>query len=163
MSADNGAIPIDLDDSPAENFAKTLSGKTVDLNNLPGKVRQELIDEGEMSIESFVSPANMPGKKLKEMRERFAKNIEDQRKKSNAAKGIKDTEDAILDFKVGELIIFKEISYEVKGVDPVKGLKITKDTDNGPKNVWVQPINVKKVEIDDRSGDEGRGQESTTE
>lgn len=154
MSTTDGPVYLDSDDKAASTFKITTSGERVDLSNMTGKKRMELIAEGEIPMESFVSPSNMPGKQLKILRERFAKNME-----ASLNKG----KENLPDYQVGDLIIFKDVSYEVKGVDPVKGLKITKETDKGPKNVWVQPTKVEKVKDDDGPGDEGRSEEAIKE
>lgn len=145
MSSGDRLADIENEDPSAENLTQTNSGDLIDMNNLPGKKRLTLVAEGELAVEQFVSPANMPGKKLKEMRDRFAETFKSQ---VDRAGGV-----PIDEYKPGSLFEYKDGVYEVLAVDPVKGLKIAREYDGKLKNVWVNPSKGKRV-TDDRTGDD---------
>lgn len=121
------------EDAPTQMMGKTKSGYDIDFNNLSGKRRLELVEAGELTTEQFGIPANMPGVKLKEIRERNKQMIEAQLARKNKA-------DESLEFKVGDFITYKEESYEILATDATKGYKI----DKGDKKVWVQADSVTK-------------------
>lgn len=56
------------DDGPAYSPVITRSGREIDSNNFPGKLRAKLVMTGEMAPDSIGIPPNMPGKKLAEFR-----------------------------------------------------------------------------------------------
>lgn len=121
-----------LDDPYAMVEVKTASGNTIDINNLPGKTKMELIQSGELDIDRFVTPPNMPGKKLKELRLAHREQM----------KGILDK--VKNEFQVGDMVNYKEKSYEVQKVDPLKGVLLTMKKGGELKDVWVSHTKVEK-------------------
>lgn len=121
---------IDPDDLPVSNFVATESGQEIDLNNLPGTTKVRLIQEGEMKIDAFIAPANLPGKKLQELRERHRESMEAALKKDSIPN----------EFQVGEMITFKGKVYEVLKVDSDRGVVIERKG----KEVWVHHSKVTK-------------------
>lgn len=120
-------------DNPTGLLTLTKTGRVVDLLNLPGLKKMELIESKEMEMDSFVSPPNMTGLKLKILRASHRERIEIQLKKHKAKKAAK------ADFKVGDFISYKEASHEV--------LKVREDAVMvmlGKKKVWIPKNKVGK-------------------
>jgi hypothetical protein len=120
------------EDAPVTMMVKTKEGN-VDLNNLPGSRRLELIESGEMNIDQFITPANMPGSKLKELRGKYRQQME-----SRIKKGPDDVE--VL-YAPGDFVNYKDSSYEVIRTDPKRGLLI----DREGQKVWVISNKVSKI------------------
>lgn len=112
-------------------IVKTSNGGIYDINNISGRRKLELIKDGEMGIDEFIAPDNMPGKKLKELRDAHRSNLGNALKQGEANT-----------FKTGDLVQFKGVATEVTKVDPDKGLLITKK--DGTK-AWVHHSKVKPV------------------
>jgi len=121
-------------DHPTSSLATTaISGQIVDLQNITGKKKLELIMNGEMGIDQFVTPANMVGSKLKVLREAHRAKVEEQIAKVKGQ-----------DFKVGDFVTFKGKSYEVLKVDSNR-VKFEFESDSGDKaKVWVAKDKVTK-------------------
>lgn len=125
-----------LDPDPAASIeVSTESGRIIDINNIPGKVKQELIQEGELDVDRFIMPANMPGKKLKELREAHRQRLEDSMKQLTTTAN---------EFKVGDFILYKDLTYEVLKTDDEKGVMFEMKKPKGKKYVWVHHSKVAK-------------------
>ena len=124
-------------DQPTQSLIQTRSGKLVDLQNMPGMVKINLIKEEELGIDQFITPANMPGAKLRVLRERHREIIEAQL--TTLAEKTKK------DYVVGDFVSFKGGSYEVLKVKE-DGVMISYTLKSGgePKNVWIPKKKVKK-------------------
>jgi hypothetical protein len=92
-----------IEDGPTMNMVMTHGGYELDMNNIPGKLRAKLIKRGDLNADSIGLPPNMPGAKLKALREEL---------KARARKEIKQA-----GFQVGELIKYGEHTYEIIDVD----------------------------------------------
>lgn len=66
------------EDTPTSNLVETKSGYPLDLNNLPGRIRRKLIINGDLG-DAFQLPANMPGNKLKAIRDANAEKMREVR------------------------------------------------------------------------------------
>jgi hypothetical protein len=124
--------------NPTSMLTQTRSGDAIDLQNITGRRKLELISTGEMEIDQFVVPPNMPGHKLKELRAHHRSQVEEQLKTLIKGKDAKD-------YGVGDFVSFRGGSYEILKVraDGVMlNLKL-KDEDEA-KNVWVPKEKVKK-------------------
>ena len=131
------AKPIELDDNmPEYNDPErgTSIVEGIDLANLPGKKRLQLVRNGDLSVDQFVTPPNMPGKTLKELRER---------NRETMSKVILDAEPKDNPYKVGDFVLYKDSSTEVLKVDGNKVLVTVVDGDK-EKKVWVNYVKVKK-------------------
>ena len=122
---------INVEDNPTQMMATTKSGQEIDMNNCPGTKKVELVQSGEMGVDQFVLPANMPGSKLKELREANRDRMEKFLTKEPAEPN---------QFQVGDFVQYQEESYEVFKTDPVKGVLIEKEG----KKVWVKASAVEK-------------------
>lgn len=81
-----------------------------DVMNMPGKIKLELIEKGELEPERFVTPPNMPGKKLKALRDQHAARLDEQFKKKH------DKEDSALKdnpYKVSDHVRYQGEVYEI--------------------------------------------------
>ena len=126
---------IDPEDGPATNEATTKDGRRIDLNNLPGKVKQDLIEKGVIEENRFYTPPNLPGKKLKEYREQRGIVAEGEPKP-----GV----DAPNPFVKGDIVIYKGKTVEVSEVDE-RRVMIEYETETGKeKKVWVHWTKVDK-------------------
>ena len=125
------------EDAPASMVTRTLrSNSDIDLNNLSGKTRMQLIDTGELASTSFTMPANMPGRKLAEIKEAQKQRTEEAMEKYKKSK----EEESPNPYNTGDFIEYKEASYEVLGTDAKKGVLIEK----GDKQIWVHQSKVVK-------------------
>lgn len=114
---------FDIDAVPVSVPAMTRSGNEIDMANLPGKVRIELLERGELQLNQMLIPANMPGKKLKEYKERHKARMEQERAAAaKAAKkaGVPEAKPK-LQLRVGDIITYKDKNYSILGLDPVEG------------------------------------------
>lgn len=103
-----------------------------DLRNLPGRIRRRLIITGQVKAEQFATPANMPGAKLKALRE--------EQKARSDEEGIIEGSELTNPYKVGDIISWKNKVYEVLEVNENK-VKFEKEPG---KNVWVPYAKVEK-------------------
>lgn len=128
-------------EEPATVIVTNFRGEHYDIKNIPGFKRKQLIDSGDISIESFVQADNMPGAKLKKLRDRF--------KKSNNI--MSDTKPVIsIDInklELGSLVMYRKVVTEVKKIDVKKGKVLVKNREN--KDVWVPVSNLKVVDTPD--------------
>lgn len=109
-------------------------GMTLDMNNMPGKVRKELILNGTMDEADFICPPNMPGKKLAAMREAFRKNFVDKLDKQIPVSPNQ--------FKVGDLV--QHMGFVTEIIDVHKnGLKYIVRKKDGKKSKWVHASKLK--------------------
>lgn len=131
---DNETRPVveaGYDDGPTSIEVRTVSGDIIDINNLPGVKRKELVANGELDADKLITPANMPGAKLKAMR--------DAHKAKQEGKTEHLTENP---FVKGDMVIFRNLQVKVLVSDPVKGVRIrAKDG----KKVWVSHTSVLPV------------------
>lgn len=123
---------LDEQESPASSMVKTEAGYDIDVNNIPGKRKTQMIMDGELTIDEFNTPPNMPGKKLKALRdaanEKHDKNVEavSKRKKDSS----KDNP-----YQLGDMVKYGNTSSEVKECDPKRGVKIIKA--DGSLSKWI--------------------------
>lgn len=124
----------ELNDNMPE-YADPESGTTMvgeyDVANMPGRLKYQLIKSGEMSVDRFITPPNMPGKKLKELRDAHRARIEEQF-------GLMESLQETNPYKVGDMVTYKDLVVEVL---EVKGPKI-KITNSEGKKVLVPFKNV---------------------
>jgi hypothetical protein len=127
-------------DNPTSTLVNTKSGDDIDLLNLPGKKKMELVLSGELNIDKFVMPANMPGKKLKELRDAHRTRFQEILDK---AQGEEDKENT---FKVEDSVIYKDYACQVLEIKGSKvKVEIPDDEKAGElKKIWV---NYKKLKI----------------
>lgn len=128
----------DKDDEPATVMVGTESGRRYDVNNLSGAAKARLVMEGEMEPDSMLAPANMPGKKLKELRARHNSSIQDSITKI--------TEGMTNPFSKGDFVEYHKYVTEVLDTDAVKGVLVRK-REGGKK--WIHHSKVKAVEPKD--------------
>ena len=133
-------------DDPIASYVKSKSGVVIDLNNCPGVLRAKMVLSGDMGVEAFVSPANMPGAKLKKMREEFAAKLAPSlaKVKANEDEKTEEFSQNATDFPVGSFVMYKEVSYEVmKNRQDAVLIEVMAD-DNRPQKVWVKKTNITK-------------------
>jgi len=124
-------------EEPASVMLTINSGQNYDIKNLPGFKRKQLIENGEASIDSFVQADNMPGYKLKKMRDRFREN-----------NNLVDSSIPFVDIKtltVDSLVSYRNIVTEAKKINVEKGLVYIKI--KGKKEGWVKVEKLKPVII----------------
>ena len=107
-----------------------------DIQNLPGATKIRLIKQGHLSIDNFMTPPNMPGKKLAELRKAHRERVEEQMAVLDASKGGIDNP-----YSVGDIVEYKGSSYEVL---EIKDLKIKIYSEEKGKNVFVPAVMVTK-------------------
>jgi hypothetical protein len=117
------------EDGPATVMAETSKGRAIDINNVSGKRKVALIESGELSIDSFMTPGNMSGKRLKELREAHRERFE------------KDDKDKPNPYVVGNLVKYEGFVSEVLDVDGRK-IKVRKANN---KTSWVTFSKVEAV------------------
>src|SRR6266496_1224126 len=115
-------------------------GEGYDIKNIPGFKRKQLIDSGDITLESFVQADNMPGAKLKSIRDKFKSN-------NNMTTGDANTtpEIDINNLEVGSLVMYKKVVTEVKKINVEKGLVYI--SLQGGKNGWINVVKLKVVNI----------------
>lgn len=130
----------DNEDEPAVAMITTLRGNNYDAKNIPGFLRKRLIDSGEISINTFVKADNLPGHKLKAMRDRFRKN--------NPNLGPQAPVSDAIDFdtlEVGSMVQFKKYVTEVEKINAnEKKVYISK---GDGKKAWVAVSKLKAVVV----------------
>lgn len=119
------------EEAPASVVVQTPLGK-IDINNVSGAAKRRLIMEGKVNPDKFVTPDNMPGKKLAALRAKNKVNL-----------GIKE----VSDFKVGDLVEFRKRVSPIVEVNPKKGVKISKGKDEISK--WIPFNRLKPVTPDE--------------
>ena len=124
-------------EEPAVALVTTSSGQHYDIKNIPGFLRKRLIENGELSIGSFVQADNMPGHKLQKMRESFSIN----NKFDSSTTPTLD----INTLAEGDLVSYKKFTTEVKKVNVEKGLVLIDI--KGVKKGWVGVDKLKAVVI----------------
>lgn len=125
-------------DNPTGLLTKTKSGDVVDLLNMTGLKKMELIDSGNMRMDDFVSPPNMTGLKLKAIREEHRARMEKELARYKKQKAKSDVK-----FKVGEFISYKDQSYEVLKIEGEK-LQIEVTVKGKLRKAWVAQSSVTK-------------------
>lgn len=100
-----------LEDEPASKEME-IAGSKYDINNMPGVVRNRLIMEGEVTADDFITPPNMPGAKLKALRDEHRSRVEASIRGMEGNK--KNT------YEVGDIVIYKNIQTEVLEIDDNK-------------------------------------------
>ena len=134
---------------PVSVLTRTRNGNNIDLNNIPGLVKARLIIDGQMSIDDFMSPANMPGIKLKKLRE------EHRAKYEKVLDGIRPAEGEInddqpneeankVDYPVGSFVMFNDVSYEVFKAKQDKVLIELTNKNKKIVKTWVPKSKVTK-------------------
>ena len=127
----------DDDNEPASVIVHSIRGEGYDIKNLPGFKRKQLIESGDITIDSFVQADNMPGAKLKALRDKFRAN-------NNIAPNTKPTTPIDINtLQVGTLVMYKKIVTEVKKIDLKKNRVLVNNKEN--KGVWVPVENLKEV------------------
>jgi hypothetical protein len=119
---------------PASAMVRTSSGR-YDIHNITGVRKAQLIMEGEVDSDVFISPPNVTGAKLKELRDAHNATMD---------KAIQNISDVKNEYKKGDLVKYHNIVVEVLDVHDTRGVKITKR--EGGK-VWVHQSKVEKVEV----------------
>jgi len=133
------------DDDPASVIVTNIRGEGYDIKNIPGFKRKQLIDSGEITVESFVQADNMPGAKLQKLRERF--------KKSNKMLSTKPTTPIdISKLLVGSLVSYRKTVTEVRKIDVKKNRVLINNKEN--KGIWVPVENLKEVNTSSDDNDE---------
>lgn len=137
-------------EEPASVIVQNIRGEGYDIKNIPGIKRQQLINSGDISIESFVQADNVPGAKLQKLRDRFKKsnNLEADTKSDTKPKTPID----INKLEVGSLVMYKKIVTEVKKIDLTKGRVLVNNKEN--KGVWVPVESLKEVNTPSDDNDE---------
>lgn len=130
----NGEEP----EEPASIMIEAHSG-FYDINNMPGYKRKQLIESGAVSIDRFTQADNVPGHKLKKMRDALKKNLGFK---------VKESSSSIIDIttlEIGGLVSYKNTAVEIKELDIKKG-KVYINV-KGLHKGWVNIKNLKSVII----------------
>ena len=131
-----------------------IEDRVVDLQNIPGKLKNELAKTAR-GVSAFVAPPNMPGKKLAQLRKEWIeahpvkkdkkeKNGE-KKKNKNSEKKSKNSE-VLSVFKVGQHIRYNDTVYEINKVDNEKGVRIP-TPDRKKPNLWINFSKFNKIEL----------------
>lgn len=125
-------------EEPATLIITSVSGQGFDTKNISGFKRKQLIDSGDITLESFVQADNMPGAKLKKMRDKF--------KKDNNMISSKEPIPLIdiNTLEVGGLVSYRKFVTEVRKINIEKGLV---NINYNGKVVWVNVAKLKSVNI----------------
>lgn len=118
-------------DGPTSIEMRTKSGDLIDINNISGAKRAELISNGEIAADKLVTPANVTGAKLQAIREAA------RAKREGTTQTLVDNP-----FVKGDMVIFRGTQVKVLASDPEKGVKI-RNKDGG--KVWVSHTKVLPV------------------
>jgi hypothetical protein len=125
-------------EEPATVIITSVSGQGYDIKNIPGFKRKQLIDSGDITVESFVQADNMPGAKLKKMRDAFKSN-------NNIVPDDKST--PLIDIntlEIGGLVSYRKFVTEIRKINIEKGLV---NINYNGKVVWVNVAKLKSVNI----------------
>jgi hypothetical protein len=114
-------------DNPTASLTSTKSGLEIDLMNLTGSLKLGLIRNGEMDVDQFITPANMTGKKLQALRAKHREKMA----------GLVDLNKP--DFKVGEMVTYKDNIHEVLKVRSDAVLLVVNS-----RKYWIPLDRVKK-------------------
>lgn len=129
----------DDQEEPATVLVTVNGNQNYDIKNLPGFKRKQLIESGQLSIDSFIKADNIPGYKLKLMRERFKAN-------NGLVAGNKPEPTIdITKLSVGDLVSYKNTVTEVKEINLTKN-SVYIDI-KGKKKGWVNISKLKPVTI----------------
>lgn len=123
----------DAVDSQAPMEITSKSGNKYDTNNIPGSKRMELINNGEISADSFIAPANMPGGKLKEMRDKFKQSLGLMEKPKSPA-ALPDN----IKLKEGMAVAYKGFNTSIEEV-----------LEDGRVRIRTESNKIKKVQVSD--------------
>lgn len=107
-----------------------------DIQNLPGATKMRLIKQGHLSIDNFMTPPNMPGKKLAILRKAHRERVEEQMALLDSAKAGIDNP-----YSVGDMVEYKGLTYEVL---EMKDLKVKIFSEEKNKNIFVPAAMVTK-------------------
>lgn len=112
---------IETDDSEATGsmVVESASGVKYDVSNISGARKRQLIMDGEIGIDVFVSPPNMPGKKLAAMRAAHAASVQ-----SGIDGEVKKAKIKVNPFATGDLVEHKGHVSEVLEVTDKGVLKL---------------------------------------
>jgi len=126
--------------SPTSTLTTTKSGAVIDLQNLPGMTKLQLIQSNELEVDQFIVPSNMPGRKLKVLREAHRGRIKEQLQLL-----VDENTVEAKDYKVGEFVSFSGKTFEVLKVDSdrVQILIKLKGYDE-LKKAWINKSKVSK-------------------
>lgn len=160
MSYKKQTQSVDVEESDASELTNFEGLGRLDMKNVPGSKKIAAIEAGIARPETFIAPPNMPGHKLKELRERndLYKAVE-RRKAEKAAKKqakeeIKQTvqekveEDADeVVYAVGMQIKYGDIVTEIIDVDEEKGVLIKRPSkkDGDVKELWTSFDKIEPV------------------
>ena len=121
-------------DNPVSSLVTTRSGQVIDLQNLPGHKKLQLIRDGEMEMDQFIAPVSMTGIKLKKLRDAHRLQME----------AVMNPPTTTKELQVGEFILYKEKSYEILKTRE-DAVQIDYVLANGKhKKAWVQKDKVEK-------------------
>jgi hypothetical protein len=102
-------------------------GARYDINNLPGVIRDQLIQEGKLAAERFNVQDNVPGVNRKPVAK------------------VEDAKENVNTYQVGDTVIFRKHASEVLEAHPKKGLKIR--LKEGKKSKWIHFSKVQEVRV----------------
>lgn len=137
------------DEGAVSSMVTTISGREVDMMNIPGKAKLDLVESGDLLPSQALSlPANMPGQKLKFIREAKQKVLDKAlaKRKSKTSKASKleegSTEGAAVQFGVGDIVEYQGELVEILEVreEEKKYVFLKPGTD---KNIKVNYTSVK--------------------
>jgi hypothetical protein len=137
-SLEDPVAAAQYDDKTPTAFVTTRSGGIIDVNNVPGVVRARMISSGEVSLNRFVGAENMPGTKLKPIRDRFAASMEKAVEKVATEEASEENP-----LKVGDMVEYKDNIYEVLKVDGKK-IMIERTINGEKKEQWITYTRVQK-------------------
>ena len=137
---------VAVGEEPATQEVPVEGRGVLDFNNIPGKLKAQLIMSGEVDVDRFIAPPNIPGKKLealrKEHRSRVLKSI--GRIESKEAASIVDK------FQVGDIILFNKVACEIKEINKErKSVKVLKKNGELSKWIHVDKVKIPKTQIKD--------------
>lgn len=112
-------------EEPAMNIVETSTG-SIDINNISGKRRAELIARGIVPALTFVTPPNIAGKNIGDR----VREVEVKKAKSSVKNKL----------TVGDLVEFKGQVREVVAVSNLRGVKLAKR--EGGKTGWIHHTKV---------------------
>jgi len=84
------------------------SGEVVDINNIPGVKKLQLIESGQMTIDNFMVPPNCPGKVLKKLQDEHRDSFLDSMKKGKEYHEKENTKNKVAKDKTNVKIETKE-------------------------------------------------------
>ena len=126
-------------EEPASVMVTSTQGQGFDIKNIPGFKRKQLIDSGQINLTSFVMEDNMPGAKLKKLRDAFKLN----NSMTQGAPSISLID--ITSLEEGSLVSYRNTVTEVKKINVEKGLVYINL--KGNKKGWINVAKLKAVTI----------------